>query len=183
MDLTPATIVAIAATLIVAINLAAFAAFGIDKRLAEAQERRISEATLLELAFFGGTLGAYAGRHVFRHKTRKQPFSNNLFTIASLQVVAIGGAIGWFVGGLVRSAASTHDLNPPARIVTAMFGKYQNVFRSRWKALWWAAGVLMTAYCTVPSPDETGGSATPQAAPTSAHPDNPWALDPPKAAP
>ena len=49
-----------------ALMLAAFAAFGIDKRLAEAQERRISEATLLELAFFGGTLGAYAGRHVFR---------------------------------------------------------------------------------------------------------------------
>ena len=36
-----------------------------------------------------------------------------------------------------------------------MFGRYQNVFRSRWKALWWAAGILMTAYCTVPSPDET----------------------------
>jgi hypothetical protein len=32
-----------------------------------------------------------------------------------------------------------------------MFNKYQNIFRSRWKALWWAAGVLLTAYCTVPS--------------------------------
>lgn len=35
-----------------------------------------------------------------------------------------------------------------------MFNKYQNVFRSRWKALWWAAGVLLTAYCTVPSADQ-----------------------------
>lgn len=29
------------------------------------------------------------------------------------------------------------------------------VFRSRWRALWWAAGILMLAYCTVPSPEET----------------------------
>ncbi|HEX7711565.1 MAG TPA: hypothetical protein VF418_11600 [Sphingomonadaceae bacterium] len=35
-----------------------------------------------------------------------------------------------------------------------MFNKYQNIFRSRWKALWWAAGVLLTAYCTVPSQDQ-----------------------------
>ncbi|MBS0476872.1 MAG: hypothetical protein JSR28_17215 [Proteobacteria bacterium] len=30
-----------------------------------------------------------------------------------------------------------------------------SVFRSRWKALWWAAGILMTAYCTIPSPEES----------------------------
>lgn len=34
-----------------------------------------------------------------------------------------------------------------------MFNKYQNVFRSRWKALMWASGIMLTAYCTVPSPD------------------------------
>lgn len=32
-----------------------------------------------------------------------------------------------------------------------MFRKYEGIFRSRWKALWWAAGMLMTAYCTVPA--------------------------------
>ena len=31
-----------------------------------------------------------------------------------------------------------------------MFGKYQAVFRSRWRALLWAGGVCLTAYCTVP---------------------------------
>ena len=42
-----------------------------------------------------------------------------------------------------------------------MFAKYQGVFRSRWKALFWAAGILVTAYCTVPSPDEgDGGDAS-----------------------
>lgn len=43
-----------------------------------------------------------------------------------------------------------------------MFGpKLSTVFASRWKALWWSALVMMTAYCTVPAPDapETGATA------------------------
>lgn len=36
------------------------------------------------------------------------------------------------------------------------FGVRMNqVFSSRWKALLWSAGVLMTAYCSVPSREET----------------------------
>ena len=69
-----------------AMNFAAFAAFGIDKELAENNARRISEAALLQLAFFGGIGGAYAGRALFRHKTRKQPFSNRLHTVALFQL-------------------------------------------------------------------------------------------------
>ena len=57
-----------------------------------------------------------------------------------------------------------------------MFTKYQNVFRSRWKAASWAAGVLLTAYCTVPSADETAQSAGPAAAPHDHV--NPWAKTP-----
>jgi hypothetical protein len=62
-----------------------------------------------------------------------------------------------------------------------MFGRYQNVFRSRWKALWWAAGVLMTAYCTVPSPDEPVAAPAASPAPSVAkapasEPDNSWML-------
>ena len=71
---------------LVAMNFAAFAAFGIDKARAENNARRISEAALLQLAFFGGIGGAYAGRALFRHKTRKQPFSNQLHTVALLQL-------------------------------------------------------------------------------------------------
>lgn len=56
-----------------------------------------------------------------------------------------------------------------------MFAKYQGVFRSRWKALWWAAGVMLTAYCTVPSADETAKKEA--AAQASAHHANPWAVD------
>jgi hypothetical protein len=73
-----------------------------------------------------------------------------------------------------------------------MLGKYQNVFRSRWKALWWAGGVLLTAYCSVPHEGEKGGKpddadaaalaaaiGAPIPAPEPTHV-NPWAIDPPK---
>jgi len=51
------------------------------------------------------------------------------------------------------------------------FGPRLNtVFASRWKALLWAAGVLLTAYCTVPSPEDQAASATSTAASSS-----PWA--------
>ena len=88
----------IVATLI-AINLIAFAAFGLDKAKARRGEYRIAESTLLLFAFLGGTLGAYAGRRAFRHKTRKQPFNSNLFAIAVLQMLALGGLIGWWFSG------------------------------------------------------------------------------------
>jgi uncharacterized membrane protein YsdA (DUF1294 family) len=92
--LTPATI----ATAIIAMNFLAFAAFGIDKARAEQGAWRISEGTLLLLAFFGGTLGAYAGRAMFRHKTRKQPFSSNLHAIAALQFLGVAALVAyiWF---------------------------------------------------------------------------------------
>lgn len=88
---TPANL----ATAFIAMNFLAFAAFGIDKAKAEAGRRRISEATLLLLALLGGSPGAYAGRAAFRHKTRKQPFSRELHTIAVLQVMVLGTAVGW----------------------------------------------------------------------------------------
>ena len=78
-----------------AINLVAFALFGLDKALARGGNRRVREATLLWLALIGGTPGAYAGRGLFRHKTRKEPFSSRLFAIAVLQAAALGAAIGW----------------------------------------------------------------------------------------
>jgi hypothetical protein len=31
--------------------------------------------------------------------------------------------------------------------------KITTVFRSRWNALFWSAGVLLTAYCSIPAPD------------------------------
>ena len=48
------------------------------------------------------------------------------------------------------------------------------VFRSRWNALFWAAGVLLTAYCSVPPTDDAQDSAAKAPA---AH-RNPWSKDP-----
>lgn len=79
---------------LVLINGAAYLAFGIDKRRAIAGEWRIREADLLLMALLGGSIGALAGRHVFRHKTRKEPFSTLLQLIA---IVQIGTLIGWSV--------------------------------------------------------------------------------------
>ena len=81
----------------IAINFIAFAAFGLDKARAQRGQYRIAESTLLLFAFLGGTLGVYAGRSLFRHKTRKQPFNAQLFRIAALQVLALGAGIGWFL--------------------------------------------------------------------------------------
>lgn len=82
-------------TALIAVNFIAFALFGIDKARAETGNWRISEANLLCCALLGGTVGAYAGRAAFRHKTRKQPFSDQLHTIAGLQVVVLGLLVGW----------------------------------------------------------------------------------------
>lgn len=74
---------------LLALNATAFVSFGIDKWKARTGRWRISEGTLLQLALLGGTPGAYLGRRVFRHKTRKQPFVRYLHTIAFLQVMGI----------------------------------------------------------------------------------------------
>ncbi|MBQ9458533.1 MAG: DUF1294 domain-containing protein [Oscillospiraceae bacterium] len=62
------------AAYLIAVNLAAFAAFGADKRRAKRGERRISERTLFLLAIFGGSLGAVCGMCAFHHKTKHRYF-------------------------------------------------------------------------------------------------------------
>ena len=50
-------------------------------------------------------------------------------------------------------------------MMRAMFGPgITTVFASRWKALWWSAGILMTAYCSVPSAEESKQDAAETAA-------------------
>jgi uncharacterized membrane protein YsdA (DUF1294 family) len=65
----------------------AFALYGIDKRQAQHDGWRVPEAALHGLALVGGVLGAWAGRAVFRHKTRKPTFT----------VVLVAATILWAV--------------------------------------------------------------------------------------
>lgn len=55
---------------LLAINVAAFAAYGIDKYKARYDKWRIPEATLIWLAALGGALGAALGMRVWHHKTK-----------------------------------------------------------------------------------------------------------------
>ena len=76
------------------VNLWTILRFWQDKSFARLGERRIPESDLLGLALIGGTPGALVARHLFRHKTRKQPFSTYLYLIATVQM---GLVIGCFV--------------------------------------------------------------------------------------
>jgi len=78
----------IAAIWLVVINLWTMFRFWHDKRKARLGVRRTPEADLLGLAVLGGTPGAFAARALFRHKTRKQPFSTILCVIAGTQARA-----------------------------------------------------------------------------------------------
>jgi uncharacterized membrane protein YsdA (DUF1294 family) len=81
---------------LIAVNFVAFAAFGLDKSFAERGRRRISEKRLIGWAVIGGTPGAYAGRHFFRHKTRKASFSEQLHGVAMMQVLLLIGGYIYF---------------------------------------------------------------------------------------
>jgi uncharacterized membrane protein YsdA (DUF1294 family) len=79
------------------INLATFVIFGLDKAAAADRRPRVPESTLLGLAVLGGSPGALLARPVFRHKTRKQPFSTQLTLIVFAQVaVAAAGLAMWW---------------------------------------------------------------------------------------
>lgn len=99
MDITSLLTLPNALGLFALVNLWTFMLFGFDKIRAEDGTWRVSEGTLLTWAFLGGTIGAYAGRAVFRHKTRKQPFSSYLHQTAIRHVFAAALASGWMLAG------------------------------------------------------------------------------------
>lgn len=73
-------------------SAACFVAYGLDKRRAQAGDRRISERTLHRLALMGGWPGALAAQRVFRHKTQKVGFRLTLGAIIALHGVALAAA-------------------------------------------------------------------------------------------
>ncbi|WP_246263368.1 DUF1294 domain-containing protein [Caulobacter soli] len=79
------------------LNLLTFTIFGFDKAAAADRRSRVPERVLLSLAALGGSPGALLARPVFRHKTRKQPFSAWLVLIVFVQVAALvaGLALWW----------------------------------------------------------------------------------------
>lgn len=72
---------------IVLSNLAAFLAYGIDKKRAREHKWRIPERRLFMLALIGGSAGALAGMYLFRHKTRKPGFVIGVPVILAVQLL------------------------------------------------------------------------------------------------
>lgn len=82
--------------LLIAWNIITLLIMGIDKLLAIYEKTRISEQTLLVLAFAMGGLGSLLGSVIFRHKTRKWKF-RILLPIALLFNVSVIFLIWYYV--------------------------------------------------------------------------------------
>jgi uncharacterized membrane protein YsdA (DUF1294 family) len=76
---------------LISINGVALLIYGYDKSIAgsESVEMRVPEKVLLLLAFIGGTVGAWIGMQVFRHKTSKHSFQQQFWLVVLLQIVLI----------------------------------------------------------------------------------------------
>lgn len=101
IEITPSLLFAAYALLI---NLVAFIMYGVDKHRAQKngphrkskkdrdgkpQKDRISEAALIWIGVFGGSIGAIMGMYLFHHKTQKRKFTILLPLIFFAQLAAI----------------------------------------------------------------------------------------------
>lgn len=68
-----------------AINIASFFLYGIDKYKAKKGRWRISEAILLLMAVIGGSIGAWAGMRLWHHKTMHKKFKYGIPIIIIIQ--------------------------------------------------------------------------------------------------
>lgn len=75
---------------LLAVNLAAFALMGMDKRRARRGAWRIPERTLFLPALLGGALGGVLGMRTFNHKTRHWYFRWGFPLLLALQLAGLG---------------------------------------------------------------------------------------------
>ena len=74
---------------LLAIKIASFCLYGVDKYKAKKNKWRISEATLLTMAAIGGSIGAWAGMRLWHHKTMHKKFKYGIPLIIILQVALV----------------------------------------------------------------------------------------------
>lgn len=74
---------------LIIINIAGFAAMGIDKGRAKREAWRIPESVLIGFAVVGGSVGAILGMSTFHHKTKHPKFYIGLPLILVLQLAAL----------------------------------------------------------------------------------------------
>ena len=74
---------------LLAINIASFFLYGIDKYKAKKGRWSISEATLLTMAAIGGSIGAWAGMRLWHHKTMHKKFKYGIPVIIIMQIALV----------------------------------------------------------------------------------------------
>lgn len=71
------------------ITVVTFLVYGIDKWKAQHKRWRIPESVLLGLAAIGGSVGAWLGMKVWRHKTQHKKFKYGVPAILAAQVAVV----------------------------------------------------------------------------------------------
>ena len=89
-------VIYILAVYTLAINIVSFVLYGVDKLKAKRELSRISEATLLWVTFFGGSVGALLGMIVFHHKTNHLKFQI-LVPLFFVFHLAATGVLYWYL--------------------------------------------------------------------------------------
>ena len=74
---------------LLAVNIASFLLYGIDKYKAKKGKWRVSEATLLMMAVIGGSIGAWAGMRLWHHKTMHKKFKYGIPIIIIMQIALV----------------------------------------------------------------------------------------------
>ena len=78
-------------------NIITFIMYGLDKSKAKKKQWRISETTLLMVAFFMGGIGAFLGMTFLRHKTQHMKFKVlvPLAIAFNIGVMVLGWVLLW----------------------------------------------------------------------------------------
>ena len=74
---------------LVILNVLTFLLYGIDKWKAKHSRWRIPESLLLGMAALGGSVGAWLGMRVWRHKTQHKKFRYGVPAILLAQIVLL----------------------------------------------------------------------------------------------
>ena len=74
---------------LLAVNIATFLLYGIDKYKAKKNQWRISEATLLMMAAIGGSIGTWTGMRIWHHKTMHKKFKYGIPVIIIMQIALV----------------------------------------------------------------------------------------------
>jgi len=86
-------------SIIVFMSIVSFFIYGLDKSKAKNGGNRIKEKTLLQATVFGGAIGAFLARIIFRHKTDKLYFSLTIYFSILLEILTGAFLIYMSFGG------------------------------------------------------------------------------------